>query len=61
MGGDVVEVEGNADLIAAAPEMYEALETLIRLSAEGPEAFDGEPLEAIVAGQEALAKARGQE
>ncbi len=49
-GHDEAECEANANLIAAAPDLLEALEAILEY------AFDGPPYDAAVA---AIAKARG--
>jgi hypothetical protein len=51
------EAEANAHLIAAAPELLEALETMERLA--GTPMMEDDP--ARVAAQKALRKARGEE
>jgi hypothetical protein len=50
--------KANARLIAAAPEMYEALQALIALAESGGSVE--EPLEVIAAGREAIRKAEGE-
>lgn len=54
------EHEANAHLIAAAPEMYEALEGLIALNRSPGPSPAGEITKRLNAGDAALAKARGE-
>ena len=51
------EIEANANLIAAAPDMYEALETIERVAGIGM--MEDDP--ARVKARDALRKARGEE
>ena len=50
------EIEANANLIAAAPDMYEALETIERVAGIGM--MEDDP--ARVKARDALRKARGE-
>ena len=54
------EAEANANLIAAAPELYEALERAVEALTQGNE-YQGEVLEVMAEGRTALAKARGEQ
>lgn len=59
-GGDSDEARANARLVAAAPELLEALKYLV-MHCKGLDRFEGNPInEAIRAGREAIAKAEGR-
>ena len=60
---EMVEVEANANLIAAAPDMYEALERLVLDVTDVHSPIKNNPTYArsIYLAQQALAKAEGKE
>jgi hypothetical protein len=63
---DFLPFQANQSLIAAAPELYEALDTLIRWAKIGNKDFEGvgdshHMADEWVAARKALAKARGEQ
>lgn len=63
-GGSIADVynsDANARLIAAAPELLDALNRFVAMSEQGRWVgdLDDEPLEVVAAGREAIAKAQG--
>ena len=59
LSGDRAEFEANAHLVAAAPDLYEALSHLLRLNrtqSVGDEDYDA----ALESAEEVLTKARGE-
>lgn len=52
--------DANAHIIAAAPELCDALEDALALIENGLEMVDKEPLEVAAAAREAIDKARGK-
>lgn len=55
---DIAELEANARLIAAAPNLLEALEALVRGMFDGPDESDAVML--VTNARAAIAKARGE-
>ncbi|WP_335308112.1 hypothetical protein [Sphingomonas phyllosphaerae] len=58
--GDMSRVEANARLMAAAPELLEALECMVATYADMQDG-NGDPCPDVIAARAAIAKAQGEQ